>query len=76
MHYQKLGPEDIAAKANKMMDKVRDKNDSSSDINLINSDTESSASNNISLHSNSSRKVGTFTFNNTRMRKAPSSEWF
>ena len=75
MHYQKLRPEDIAAKANKIMDKVRDKNDSS-DINLINSDTESSPRNNISLRSNNSRKVRTFTFNNTDMRKAPSSEWF
>ena len=75
MHYQKLRPEDIAAKANKIMDKVRDKNDSS-DINLINSDTESSPSNNISLRSKNSRKVRTFTFNNTDMRKAPSSEWF
>ena len=75
MHYQKLRPEDIAAKANKIMDKVRDKNDSS-DINLIDSDTESSPRNNISLRSNNSRKVRTFTFNNTDMRKAPSSEWF
>ena len=75
MHYQKRRPEDIAAKANKIMDKVRDKNDSS-DINLINSDIESSPSNNISLRSNNSRKVGTFTFNSTDMRKAPSSEWF
>ena len=75
MHYQKLRPEDIAAKANKIMDKVRDKNDSS-DINLINSDTESRPRNNISLRSNNSRKVRTFTFNNTDMRKAPSSEWF
>ena len=57
------------------MDKVRDKNDSS-DINLINSDTESRPRNNISLRSNNSRKVRTFTFNNTDMRKAPSSEWF
>ena len=69
IHYQKRKSEDIAAKAKKIMDKLRDKSESSSVINLINSDTESSASNNASLGSNGSTKVGTFSVNNIRMKK-------
>ena len=38
IHYQKLKSEDVAAKAKKIMDKFRDKIESSSVINLINSD--------------------------------------
>ena len=53
------------------MDKLRDKNESSSVINLINSDTESSASNNVSLGSNYSTKVGTFSVNSIRVKKVP-----
>ena len=56
------------------MDKLRDKNESSSVINLINSDTESSASNNVSLGSNYSTKVGTFSVNSIRVKKVPFSE--
>ena len=42
IHYQKLKSEDVAAKAKKITDKIRDENESSSVISLINSDTESS----------------------------------
>ena len=56
------------------MDKLRDKNESSSVINLINSDTESSASINASLASNHSTKVGTFSVNSIRIKKVPFSE--
>ena len=69
IHYQKCKPENIAVKAKKTMDKLRDKNESSSAINLINSDTESSASNNASLGSNHSTKVGTFSVNIIRIKK-------
>ena len=61
IHYQKRKSEDIAAKAKKITDKFRDKSESSSVINLMNSDTENSASNNASLGSNDSTKVGTFS---------------
>ena len=74
MHYQKRKPEDIAAKAKKIMDKLRDKNESSSVTNFINTDMESSASNNASLGSNDSTKVGTFSANSIRMKKVPFSE--
>ena len=74
IHYQKRKSEDIAAKAKKIMDKLRDKNESSSVINLINSDTESSASINASLASNHSTKVGTFSVNSIRIKKVPFSE--
>ena len=74
IHYQKCKSEDIAVKAKKIMDKLRDKSESSAVINLINSDTESSASNNASLGSNGSTKVGTFSVNNIRMKKVPFSE--
>ena len=56
------------------MDKLRDKNESSLVINLINSDTESSASNNASLGSNHSTKVGTFSVNSISIKKVPFSE--
>ena len=71
IHYQKRKSEDIAAKAKKIIDKLQDKNESSSVINLINSDTESSASNNVSLGSNYSTKVGTFSVNSIRVKKVP-----
>ena len=74
IHYQKRKSEDIAAKAKKIMNKLRDKNESSSVINLINSDTEISASNNASLGSNDNEKVGTFSVNTIRMKKVPFSE--
>ena len=74
IHYQKCKPENIAVKAKKTMDKLRDKNESSSAINLINSDTESSASNNASLGSNHSTKAGTFSVNSIRIKKVPFSE--
>ena len=74
IHYQKRKSEDIAAKAKKIMDKLRDKSESSSVINLINSDTEISASNNASLGSNDSEKVGTFSVNSIRMKKVLFSE--
>ena len=74
IHYQKRKSEDIAAKAKKIMDKLRDKNESSSVINLINSDTESSASINATLASNHSTKVGTFSVNSIRIKKVPFSE--
>ena len=61
------------AKAKKIMDKLRDKNESSPVMNLINSDTESSASNNASRGSNHS-KVGTFSVNSIRIKKVPFSE--
>ena len=56
------------------MDKLRDKNESSSAINLINSDAESSASNNASIGFNHSTKVGTFSVNSIRIKKVPFSE--
>ena len=74
IHYQKLKSEDVAAKAKKIKDKLRDKNESSSAINLINSDTESSASNNALIASNHSRKVGKFSVNSIRIKKVPFSE--
>ena len=67
IHYQKRESEDIAVKAKKIMDKFE--NESSSVINLINSETESSASNNASLGSNHSTKVGTFSVNIIRIKK-------
>ena len=51
------------------MDKLRDKNESSSVINLINFDTESSASNNASIVSNHNAKVGTFSVNSILINK-------
>ena len=42
--------------------------------NLIKSDTESNTSNNASLGSNDSAKVGTFSVNRARIKKVPSSE--
>ena len=69
IHYQKRKSKDIAAKAKKIIDKLGDKSESSSVVNLINSDTESSASNNASLGSNGSTEVGTFSVNNIRMKK-------
>ena len=57
------------------MDRLRDKNESSSAINLINSDTESSASNNASLGSNHSTKVGTFSVNSILLKKYLSQKW-
>ena len=74
IHYQKRKLEDIAAKAKKIMDKLRDKSESSSVINLINSDTEISATNNASLGSNDSEKVEAFSVNSMRMKKLPFSE--
>ena len=74
IHYQKFKPEDVAAKAKKIMDKLRDKNESSSVINSMNSDTESSASNNALIGSNHSTKVGSFSVNNIRIKKVPFSE--
>ena len=74
IYCEKRKSEDIAAKAKKIMDKLRDKSEPSSVINLINSDTESSTSNNASLGSSGSTKVGTFSVNNIRMKKAPFSE--
>ena len=74
IHYQKLKSEDVAAKAKKIKDKLRDKNESSSAINLINSGTESSASNNALIASNHSRKVGKFSVNSIRIKKVPFSE--
>ena len=56
------------------MDKLRDKSESSSVINSINSETESSASNNASLDSNGSTKNGTFSVNNIHIKKVPFSE--
>ena len=56
------------------MDKLRDKTESSSVINLINSDTESSASNNALIGSNYSTKVGTFSVIRMRIKKVPFSE--
>ena len=56
------------------MDKLRDKNESSLVMNLINSDTESSASNNAWLGSNHGTKVGTFSANSIRFKKVPFSE--
>ena len=43
-------------------------------IDLINSDTESSAINKASLGYNGSTKVGTFSVNNIRMKKVPFSQ--
>ena len=43
-------------------------------INLIKSDTESNTSNNASLGSNDSAKVGTFSVNRARIKKVHSSE--
>ena len=63
IHYQKCRLEDIVAKAKNIMDKLRNKSESLSVINSINFDTESSASNNASLGSNDSTKVGTFSVN-------------
>ena len=40
IHYQKRKSEDMVTKAKKIIDKLRDKNESSLVINLINSDTE------------------------------------
>ena len=74
IHYQKLKSEDVAAKAKKIMDKLRDENESSSVISLINSDIESSASNNASLGSNHSTKVRTFSVNSIRIKRVPFSE--
>ena len=62
------------AKAKKIMDKLRDKNESSSVMNLINTDTEISTSNNTLLGSNHSTKVGTFYVNSIRIKKVPFSE--
>ena len=73
-HFQKLKSEDIAAKVKKISDKRRDKNESLSVINLINSDTENSASNNASLGFNHSTKIGTFSVNNIRIKKVSFSE--
>ena len=56
------------------MDKLRDKIESSSVINLIKSDTEISASNNASLCSNDSEKAGTFSVNSIRMKRVLFSE--
>ena len=56
------------------MDKILGKSESPSVINLIHSDTESSASNNASIDSNDSTKVGTFSINSIRMKKVPFSE--
>lgn len=75
MHYQKRRSEDIAANAKKITDKLRDKSESLSLINLINSNTESSASNNVSLGSNNRTKAGTFTVNNTCMKKYLFQNW-
>ena len=72
IHYQKLKSEDIAAKAKKIMDKLRDRNESLSVINLINSDTESSASNNASLGSNHKAKHNALSVNS--IKKVPFSE--
>ena len=72
IHYQKPKSEDVAAKAKKIMDKLRNKNESSSVINLINSDTESSA--NVLIGSNHSTKVGRFSVNSIRIKKVPFSE--
>ena len=74
MYYQKLKSEDVAAKAKKIIDKIRDKTESSSVINLVNSDAESSASNNALIGSNHSTKVGTFSVNRIRIKKVPFSE--
>ena len=56
------------------MDKLRDKNKSSSVINFINSDTESSDSNNVLIGSNHCRKVGTFSVNSIGIKKVLFSE--
>ena len=56
------------------MDKLRDKNESSSVINLINSDAERSASNNASTGFNHSKKVGTFSVISISIKKVPFSE--
>ena len=72
IHYQKPKSEDVAAKAKKIMDKLRNKNESSSVINLINSYTESSA--NALIGSNHSTKVGRFSVNSIRIKKVPFSE--
>ena len=40
IHYQKRKSEDMVTKAKKIIDKLRDKNESTLVINLINSDTE------------------------------------
>ena len=40
IHYQKRKSEDMVTKAKKIIDKLRDKNESSLVINLINSETE------------------------------------
>ena len=72
IHYQKRKSEDIAAKAKKIMDKLRDRNESLSVINLINSDTESSASNNASLGSNHKAKHNALSVNS--IKKVPFSE--
>ena len=72
IHYQKPKSEDVAAKAKKIMDKLRNKNESSSVINLINSDTESSA--NALIGSNHSTKIGRFSVNSIRIKKVPFSE--
>ena len=62
------------AKAKKIMDKLRDKNESSSVMNLRNTDTEISTSNNTLLGSNHSTKVGTFSVNSISIKKVPFSE--
>ena len=61
-----------AAKAKKITDKLQDKNISSSIISLINSDTESSASNNASLGSNHKAKHNALSVNS--IKKVPFSE--
>ena len=75
IHYQKRKSEDIAAKANKIMDKLRDKNESSSVINLINSETESSASTNASIGSNRNTKLEHFLLTAYSLTKYLSQKW-
>ena len=74
IHYPKRKSEDIAAKAKETINKLRDKIESSSVINLIKSDTEISASNNALLCSNDSEKAGTFSVNSIRMKRVLFSE--
>ena len=75
IYYQKCKSEDIAAKANKIMDKLRDKNESSSVINLINSETESSASTNASIGSNRNTKLEHFLLTAYSLTKYLSQKW-
>ena len=57
------------------MNKLRYKNESSTVINLINSNTESSANNNASLSSNHNTKVNqSFSVISIRIKKVPFSE--